>query len=80
MSVSVDFVSFIACAIILSDTYSIHAWFSGGLPYRFMNSATNAFDPGVCSSWCQTVGQMPERLPSPAAHASAVFRLNPAIG
>jgi len=67
-----------ACAIILSDTYSIHAWFSGGLPCFALNAATKAFDPGVSSSWCQTVGQMPARLPSPAAQASAVFRLKPA--
>src|SRR5215470_12047215 len=66
--------------MIFSDTYSIQAWFSGGLPCFLRNAATNFFEPGVFSSWCHTVGQMPPRLPSPAAHASAVFRLKPTTG
>src|SRR5262249_40522595 len=79
-SESVDLVSLIACARILSDTYSIQAWFSGVLPYFFMKLAVNAFDPGVFSSWCHTVGHRPPRLSSPAAQASAVFRLKPTTG
>src|SRR5215467_12752727 len=80
LSVSVDLVSFIACAIILSETYSIHAWFSGGLPCFLMKPATKACDAGTSSVWYQTVGHVPLRLPSPAAHASAVLRLKPTIG
>jgi hypothetical protein len=64
--------------MIFSDTYSIQAWFSGGWPCFWRNFATKALEPGVSSAWCQTVGQMPARLPSPAAQASAVFRLKPA--
>lgn len=33
LSVSVDLVLFGGLAIIFSETYSIQAWFSGGLPY-----------------------------------------------
>ena len=80
LSVSVDLVSFIACAIILSETYSIQAWFSGGLPCFLMKLATNVFEAGASSVWYQTVGQVPLRLPSPAAQASAVLRLKPTIG
>ena len=43
LSESVDLVSFMACAIILSETYSIQAWFSGGLPCFLMKSATKLF-------------------------------------
>jgi hypothetical protein len=68
--VSVDFVAFMACARIFSEMYSIQAWFSGTLPYFFMKAWVKAFEPGVFRSWCHTVGQMPPRLPSPAAHAS----------
>src|SRR5215471_1236405 len=45
-----------------------------------MNAAVNAFDPGVSRSCIHTVGQVPLRLPSPAAQASAVLRLKPTIG
>jgi hypothetical protein len=79
-ALSVDFVSVMACASILRVTYSIQAWFSGGLPCFLVKVATNAFDPGVSMSWCQTVGQVPLRLFSPAAQASAVLRLKPTIG
>src|SRR3546814_1322249 len=35
---------------------------------------------GVSRLWCHTVGQVPLRLPSPAAQASAVLRLKPTVG
>src|SRR5262245_16740435 len=66
--------------MIFIDTYSIQAWFSGTLLYFFWNAATKALEPGVFRSWCHTVGQIPERLPSPAAQASAVLRLKPSTG
>src|SRR5215469_5905134 len=69
-----------ACAMILSETSSIQAWFSGGLPCFLMKLATKVLEDGTSRSWCQTVGQVPLRLPSPAAQASAVLRLNPTIG
>src|SRR6202043_3408325 len=69
-----------ACAIILNATYSIHAWFSGGLPYFLMKFATKTLEAGTSRVWYQTVGQVPLRLPSPAAQASAVLRLKPTIG
>src|SRR6476619_7361466 len=79
-SVSVDFVSLMACATILSETYSIQAWFSGGFPLRLIKPSTNVLEVGKSSVWYQTVGQVPLKLPSPAAHASAVLRLKPTIG
>src|SRR5690348_8336310 len=79
-SVSVLLASAIARASIFSAMYSIHAWFSGTLPCFLMNAATNALERGFASVWYHTVGHVPLRLPSPAAHASAVFRLNPTVG
>src|SRR5712671_4592093 len=80
LSVSVDLVSFIACAIILSEIYSIQAWFSGGLPFFLVKFSTKVLEAGTSRVWHQGVGQVPARLPSPAAQASAVLRLNPTIG
>src|SRR3979490_381680 len=79
-SVSVDLVAFMACAMILNEMYSIQAWFSGGFSCFLVKAATKALEAAVSRSWCQTVGQVPLRLPSPAAQASAVLRLNPTIG
>jgi hypothetical protein len=69
-----------ACAIIFSEMYSIQAWFSGGLPYFLVKFATKVCELGTSEVWYQTVGQVPLRLPSPAAQASAVLRLKPTIG
>src|SRR3546814_18778444 len=60
--------------------YSIQAWFSGTLPCLSWKSATKALEAGVSRLWCHTVGQVPLRLPSPAAQASAVLRLKPTVG
>src|SRR3546814_2229583 len=79
-SVSVDLVSSIACASSFSAMYSIQAWFSGTLPCLSWKSATKALEAGVSRLWCHTVGQVPLRLPSPAAQASAVLRLKPTVG
>ena len=70
LSVSVDLVSFIACAIILSATYSIQAWFSGGLPYFLVKAATKVFEAG-----CR--GVIPDRRPRAAQIA---FAGGPGIG
>src|SRR3546814_5085282 len=79
-SVSVDLVSSIACASSFSAMYSIQAWFSGTLPCLSWKSATKALEAGVSRLWCHTVGQVPLRLPSPAAQASAVGRGKPTGG
>src|SRR6185312_13209574 len=80
LSVSVDFVAVMACARILSETYSTQAWFSGCVWYFASKAFTKAADPGVFSLYCHTVGQIPDRLPGPAAQASAILRLKPARG
>jgi hypothetical protein len=36
-----------------------------------VKSATNFFEAGVSIRWCQTSGHVPEKLPLPAAHATA---------
>ena len=54
-----------ACAMIFSETYSIQAWFSGGLPCFLRNAATKAFDArGVDLV-------VPDRRPDPAEVAFA---------
>jgi len=65
LSVSVDLVSFIACAIILSATYSIQAWFSGGLPF-FLVEILNEGLGGR-----NLEGVAPGRRPSPGEVALA---------
>ena len=47
LSVSVDLVSVIACAIIFSETYSIQAWFSGGLPFFLVKFSTKVLEAGL---------------------------------
>ena len=71
MSVSVDLVSLMACAIILSEMYSIQAWFSGGLPYFLVK----AVDEGLRRRHVERV--IPDRRPGAAQIA---FARRPGIG